>query len=185
MTQALTIKRVVVTGGRNFRDVVRMHADLYPLFSADLHRLAQGGAQGADSVAAWTWHLLTGCRPTDAPSPESRSVVYPADWCAHGKAAGPRRNIEMLAAEQPDLVLAYPDPTSVGTWHCVREALKRDVPVVVWAPFLASDRPALRAVTSLRAAVPDTNAVWRNPRWVAGSAQQVADLLALFGGDHA
>lgn len=45
-----------------------------------------------------------------------------------------QRNIRMLEEEKPDLVLAYPDEQSRGTWHCVREACRRGITVALWAP---------------------------------------------------
>jgi hypothetical protein len=43
--------------------------------------------------------------------------VYAANWGEHGKAAGPIRNAQMLAAEDVDLVVAFPrgeQPRHVG-----------------------------------------------------------------------
>lgn len=51
--------------------------------------------------------------------------------------AGPRRNIRMLEAERPDLVLAYPNAKSRGTWQCVKEALSRGIFAIVWAPTIS------------------------------------------------
>ncbi len=116
----MKIERVVVTGGRHFHDVQRVLADLR---AAGLMSVAQGGASGADACARNSCDVL-----------KIQCQTYPALWETDGRGAGPRRNIRMLEAERPDLVLAYPDPNSRGTWHCVREALRRGVSVLLWAP---------------------------------------------------
>lgn len=47
---------------------------------------------------------------------------YKADWDAHGDAAGPIRNGEMLLAFQPEALLVFPGNT--GTTDCARQARK-------------------------------------------------------------
>lgn len=99
--------------------------------------LIQGGAQGADSLAA-EWALAQEhvfCDP------------YPADWdncgpeCRPGHrktrqdgseycpAAGPRRNQQMLDEGYPDLVVAFTDDlrSSKGTRDMVTRAKKSGV----------------------------------------------------------
>lgn len=117
----MKIERVVVTGGRHFHDVQRVLADLRALQVVGLVAVAQGGAAGADACARNSCDVL-----------KIQCQTYPALWETDDRGAGPRRNIRMLEAERPDLVLAYPDPNSRGTWHCVQEALRRDIPVAVW-----------------------------------------------------
>lgn len=60
--------------------------------------------------------------------------VFRADWQAHGKAAGPRRNAEMVAwAAEADeaLLIAMPAPSSRGTWGTIRRAVSAGIPVVI------------------------------------------------------
>lgn len=45
---------------------------------------------------------------------------YPADWDAHGKAAGPRRNTEMVALGA-NLCIGFPGSGSRGTWDCLQK----------------------------------------------------------------
>lgn len=105
--------RLVVTGSRDWTDRAVVEAALRRL---PVGRLAHGGARGLDTIAAEVatelgWEV----------------VEYPADWAAHGKAAGSMRNIRMVDAERPTIVLAFPLPGSRGTWHCARYAVSRGV----------------------------------------------------------
>lgn len=118
--------KIVVTGGRNFADGERITADVRALRGmTKLERLAHGDAPGADRLAGLA-ALAAGVNVE----------LYPVDRKLDGSwpAAGPRRNVRMLEAERPDLVLAYPDALSRGTWQCVRSALARGIIVIAWAP---------------------------------------------------
>jgi hypothetical protein len=123
----LQIKRVVVTGGRRFTDAERIQNDLRALLAVGLNRVAEGACPfgGADDLAYDAWHLLMG---------ESTQRYPFMEWEGGPLSPPLRRNIRMLDEEKPDLVLAYPDEQSRGTWHCVREACKRGIPVALWAP---------------------------------------------------
>lgn len=106
--------RVLVTGGRNYDNQLRINQvlnDLHPTV------IAQGGASGADRQAAlWANATDTACE------------TYPADWATHGRAAGPIRNKQMLDEFGPDLVVAFPGGT--GTQDMVARAIDAGVPVV-------------------------------------------------------
>lgn len=126
--------RVLVCGGRRFgRDSVQE----YDFILDELDRLAQdwpktadhmfkprpdvvvitGGSNGVDTIAD-EWAVLNYCE----------TVVYPADWRTYGRAAGPRRNQQMLDEGRPDLVVAFPGGT--GTADMVERAERAGVPVV-------------------------------------------------------
>lgn len=153
------IARVVVTGGRHFTDVVRIESDQRRLQAVGLLSVAQGGhnvprdhipddwqpTHSADALAFWCARSLGLWTPT-----------YFADWETHGKGAGYRRNIEMIEAERPDLGLAYPNPESKGTWHCVREMLRRGIPVAVWTGALPDPTQTVVQVWHHRDGVKDT-----------------------------
>lgn len=150
----MKIERIVITGGRSFADADRIEADLRALLPLGLRRVAQGGNgidrqcggaetpkkfESADTLAWLATHALhleeatywVNMTPTDG----ALGDAHIPQWTgADGKwpAAGNRRNVRMLEAEKPDLVLAYPDPLSRGTWNCVREAIKRNIPVILW-----------------------------------------------------
>lgn len=91
--------RVLVCGGRNFRDrnilfaeLDRLHADWGPFKS-----VIQGGADGADRLAK-TWAEERGIE----------CVTFPADWKKHGKRAGPLRNQQMIDEGKPDFAVSFP-----------------------------------------------------------------------------
>lgn len=126
----LRIERAVVTGGRSFTDGTRIEADLRALLPLGLRQVAEGAspAGGADDLAYDAWHLLCNL-------PTRRYYIRP-DLDGQGRPAPVRRSIRMLETERPDLVLAYPDQHSSGTWHCVAEAWRRRIPVLVWVSWL-------------------------------------------------
>lgn len=119
--------RILVCGGRDFTDrqflydVLDEQAALcsFPL------RIIQGGARGADQLA-YEW----------AQSRDVSCVIYPADWAAHGRAAGPIRNQHMLDMEHPWLVIAFAGGR--GTADMVRRATKAGVRVLEPKKPLAS-----------------------------------------------
>lgn len=57
---------------------------------------------------------------------------YYAEWDKYGKRAGPLRNIRMLEEGKPNMVIAFPTPTSKGTWHMVKIAREADIPVHIY-----------------------------------------------------
>jgi hypothetical protein len=106
--------RVLVCGGRDFNNHVLLHrtlADLKPTF------IVNGGQRGADALSSMWAHWL------DIPYRE-----YPADWRNFGTAAGPIRNQQMLTAEKPDVVVAFPGGR--GTASMVALAKKAGVRVI-------------------------------------------------------
>lgn len=180
------IERIVVTGGRNFADFPRIADDLLALRPLGLRRVAHGnhGINQGGSAAWWRnrlesggWHVPTKSADALAHLAAVRLGLdeigqHPADWTVDGNAAGPRRNIRMLEAERPDLVLAYPDPDSRGTWHCVKQAIHRGIPVACWMGFEYAllgdaiwrrhpDRPNVQVMTFGRADVVDFDCVVR------------------------
>lgn len=109
--------RVLVTGGREFRDREWLYGALELLHSLDpITELIEGGAAGADCLAAnWAIWRLGG------------STTVKADWKKHGSAAGPIRN-RLMAHMDPDVVLACPGGN--GTADMVTVAKLRGIQVV-------------------------------------------------------
>ena len=111
--------RVLVCGGRDYTDRARVWRVL-DAYREKYGRLTiiQGGARGADRHARdWALAQSSVCL-----------INEPADWDAHGKAAGPIRNQRMLDEGKPDLVLAFPGGR--GTADMVSRARKAGIRVI-------------------------------------------------------
>ena len=109
--------RVLVCGGRNFNDRALLDATLNKLNAErPIRVLIHGGAPGADALAD-EWARSNGVN----------IMRFPADWYAHGRAAGPIRNREMLTIGRPDVVVAFPGGR--GTEDMARQAEAAGVPV--------------------------------------------------------
>lgn len=111
-------KRVLICGGREFTDYVRL-CSVMEYVSAWLHPemcIIHGGARGADSLAS-RWAKEKGL-------PELR---VDANWDFYGKKAGSIRNQWMLTYAMPDLVIAMPG--GVGTQHMIAAAKKKGIDV--------------------------------------------------------
>lgn len=78
-----------------------------------------GGARGADTIAGMAAHFWG-----------LKVIAVHANWKTYGRRAGVLRNLDMLDMK-PDLVIAFHHnlERSRGTRHCVREALRRGIPV--------------------------------------------------------
>lgn len=123
--------RVLVCGSRTFNDYDLLQ-DVLKQY--DITEIIHGGARGADSGAA---------RYADECGIPVKT--FPADWKSFGRAAGPIRNIAMLKAGNPDLVIAFlgkiarlefesglsDSPYSKGTKHMIEIAQKAGVEVKV------------------------------------------------------
>lgn len=113
--------RVLVTGGRDFRDREWLYAGLDLLHGLDpITELIEGGAAGADCLAA-NWAIWRGY------GTDMRHTKVPAQWNQHGRGAGAIRNTEM-AKLRPDVVLACPGGR--GTAHMVDVARSHGLRVV-------------------------------------------------------
>lgn len=106
------MKRVVVTGGRDYDDYGKVVSVLSTLDKDCV--IVHGGATGADELAFLAAMEL-----------DLKVEVHKADWKTYGRTAGPIRNQQMV--KDADLVIAFPGGR--GTANCVQEARKRDVRV--------------------------------------------------------
>lgn len=80
-----------------------------------------GGAKGADTLAI-QWAVINWCNFKE----------FYADWDAHGKAAGPIRNQQMIDEGKPDYCVAFPTAKSRGTYDMIRRCEKHGIPVEIY-----------------------------------------------------
>ncbi len=128
--------KVIIAGGRDYghfflpdesRDQVRNNAAARTLFDAAdavigtryAVEVVSGCARGADEMG-------------ECYAAERMFTVrqFPADWAAHGRSAGPRRNKDM--AEYADALIAFWDGKSRGTKHMIDVGLKQGLEVHVY-----------------------------------------------------
>lgn len=115
--------RVIVTGNRDWTDeatILRVFATLPPI-STIVHGACETGADAiADRIARAMGHV-----------PE----LHPADWNAHGNAAGPMRNAHMVSLGA-DACYAFGalerNGKRTGTGDCVAKAKRAGIPVMHW-----------------------------------------------------
>jgi hypothetical protein len=124
--------RLLVCGSRHYDDRDYLYSCLDELAAVlKISCIIEGEAPGADLMSReWA---------------ESRGVPfdpYPADWKAHGRAAGPIRNRQMLAEGKPDLVVAFPLSSSRGTRDMIEVA--RSAEVTTWV--MPEDRHLVTAL---------------------------------------
>ena len=104
----------LICGGRDFADQAMFDDVMSRLLGmwGCPEKIIHGAAKGADSMAAaWADRMAI------------PSIAVRADWQLHGKAAGPRRNEEMLVRHKPKRVIAFPG--GVGTADIVARAKTR------------------------------------------------------------
>ena len=119
--------RILVTGSRYWANETRIREELLKQFVRFKPQsetiLVNGGATGADSLAAHVWGKAG--LPVE---------THYAEWDTHGKAAGPIRNQKMVDLGA-DVCLAFfkVGEENRGTTHCANAAAKAGIPVIeVW-----------------------------------------------------
>lgn len=116
---------VLVCGGRHFHDEVAAFRALDEVHARrPIGRIVEGGATGADRIAR-RWALSRGvpfqtykAAWDDLSAPGAR-VLTRSDGTRYNANAGFERNALMLAAERPDLVVAFPGGGGTANM-CVR-----------------------------------------------------------------
>jgi len=113
--------RVIVCGGRDYKDQDHLEhvLDIIDDWFLGNINMATGSALGADELARYWYNKRQNSEP----------IMYPADWDAHGKSAGPIRNQHMLDDFDPDLVVAFPG--GKGTDDMVAKAKAAGVTVIL------------------------------------------------------
>lgn len=115
--------RVLVTGSRDWTDREVIHLALNFLFSKhglDIVLVHGDCPTGADAIAN-EWATRRGLLVER----------HPADWPAHGSAAGPVRNKAMVQLGA-DICLAFIKDKSRGASHCLGLAEKAGMDVFAW-----------------------------------------------------
>ncbi|ABY99328.1 DUF2493 domain-containing protein [Pseudomonas shirazensis] len=119
---------VIACGGRDFADGAFVVSALDALHrKTPISVLLNGGATGADRHALM-WAASAGVD----------HITYHANWKKHGKAAGPRRNTEMLkaaisiGAQRGETVGLVAFAGGAGTADMKRQSQKANVKV--WEP---------------------------------------------------
>lgn len=181
--------KIAVIGSRRFSrpDLVE---DFIAGRSSD-DTVISGGAPGVDTMAAEAAHRQN-----------LRSIVFTADWDAHGRSAGPMRNLQIVAAA--DEVVAFWNGTSRGTLNTVIQALAAGKAATVIAEdgLVLKLSAVLKAakergvIASIRAAAPDSNpeeaiilaslAQAQTPKWrgAIGEIRAVYGAAQLLDGVH-
>ena len=116
-----SVFRLVVAGSRSFGDYDRLAADLDRLLARRLPAveiICGGCPSGADALAV-----------RYARSRGLALRLFPADWAAYGRSAGPIRNRAMAMAGHA--LVAYWDGSSRGTASMIGAAQARGLRVVV------------------------------------------------------
>lgn len=112
--------KVLVCGGRDYQDSRLVYRALDALKArGDLEGIVCGDARGADAIAE-RWAEQAGIP----------AQVYVADWETHGKAAGPKRNQQMLDENVLSGVVAFPGGR--GTADMITRA--KSAGLTVWEP---------------------------------------------------
>jgi len=119
------MKYLLIAGSRNYtdRDTFNRVTEEY-IDSEDASTvIVAGGAAGADELAK-DYALEHGLQ----------YIEFPADWEKYGRAAGPKRNDEMVKfiKEKNGTALYFWDGESKGTKHCIESARKNGIDVTIW-----------------------------------------------------
>lgn len=112
-------KRIIIAGGRNFNDYAYFVASIETVINKDDGvEIISGHASGVDSFAEQY-----------AKENGIALKVFPADWKAYGRAAGPIRNRQMLdyARTSDALLIALWDGKSKGTKNIIDKARSLDI----------------------------------------------------------
>jgi hypothetical protein len=109
--------KVAIVGSRNYQHLQRItdYVNALPVDTV----IISGGASGVDKTAEWGAKLR-----------KMTIQIFPADWDAHGKAAGPIRNKQIV--ESADRLVAFWTGESKGTRNSIDLATARGIEVVIF-----------------------------------------------------
>lgn len=111
---ANTAKRVLISGSRHWNDFDQFEKHLLSLDFLRKRCILIGGEQkGVDSLVKPFCekhkHFYVGC------------PLLNWEWGDFGGLAGPQRNQRMFIFGEPDYVVAFPGPDSVGTYNAIKQ----------------------------------------------------------------
>ena len=117
--------KVLVCGDRDFYDWRLLEHTLYEFnkdeaYDTGITEIIHGDAQGADRLAG-QWAVYQNINISK----------FPANWEVYGKRAGSIRNKQMLDLGNPEYVIAFLAPNSIGTKNMIEQATKAGVQVKV------------------------------------------------------
>lgn len=107
---------VAIVGSREYADMEQVVAFVNSLPVGTV--VVSGGARGVDSIAE-----------AAAKRRGLETCIFPADWTRYGKAAGIRRNVDIV--NKADAIVAFWDGRSRGTEFTIELARAKDKPVHV------------------------------------------------------
>jgi hypothetical protein len=111
--------KVIIAGSRDIRSYSTVYSAFTESgFATTCTEIVSGGAKGVDAVGEEI-----------AESSDIPVRIFPADWNAHGRAAGPIRNAEMAA--YADALVAVWDGKSRGTKDMIQKAFREDLYIFV------------------------------------------------------
>lgn len=119
------MKYLLIAGSRTFEERELLYRVVDEVLAGDNEAvIIEGGAAGADSLAK-DYALEHGLE----------LLEFKADWKQYGRAAGPKRNDEMVnyIKEKDGEALYFWDEESKGTKQCIESAKRKEVPVRVWS----------------------------------------------------
>ena len=120
------MKYLLIAGSRNFEDREIFDRVTEEIIDGD-HQftvIVEGGASGADTMAR-----------EYAQEHDMRHIEFKAEWKKYGRAAGPKRNDEMIAfiKEKNGMALYFWDEESRGTKQCIDSARRKGIDIVIWS----------------------------------------------------
>ena len=112
--------RLIIAGSRHFEDDELFEASVVQWIEdhGPITEVISGMALGADSLGYS--YAVRNKIPVEC---------FPADWAAHGRAAGPIRNGQM--AKRGEALLAFKAPTSKGTAGMIKLAEKNGLDITI------------------------------------------------------
>jgi SLOG family YspA-like protein len=112
-------RRILITGSRDWIDRGAVRAALATVWDPDAVLVSGGCPTGADALCEACWKHWGG-----------RVERHPARWRQHGRAAGFRRNAEMVA-DGADICIAFIRNRSAGASHTAALARQAGIRTVI------------------------------------------------------